>query len=300
MVHKFNNVYCATVTPMNDDFSIDFEGHRNNIEWFKKSGIGGIVVCGGTGEFVSLTTDERKRFVEFSAKHNNGKLGFVVGCAAETTAEAIMFAQHAQENGADGLLLISSYYFKPSEEEMKEHFKAVAASVKIPIILYNNPVSCGSNLSPEIVKELSEIDNITHIKDATGDIFNFRRMKELVDDDFNLMVGCDALSYELLHNGARGWISITANALPSQSQMLFNHMMNNELESAWDIYNKFLPLYTLCESPYKAIQSIKYIMDKIGCAGGPSRRPRLELTVDEKKKIDVILKKTGLIEDFNQ
>ena len=108
------------------------------------------------------------------------------------------------------------------------------------------------------------------------------------------MVGCDALAYELFKNGARGWISITANALASQSQAIFENMMNGKDSLAWKIYEQYLPIYTICEEPYKAIQTIKYIMDRIGCCGGKSRLPRQPLTAEEKAHVDVLLQNSGV------
>jgi 4-hydroxy-tetrahydrodipicolinate synthase len=219
----------------------------------------------------------------------------MVGCGAETTKDAVAYAKDAQDAGADGLLLIASYYFKPSEEELYQHFKAVADAVRIPIVLYNNPGACGTDLSPRFIKRMSAFENVKHVKEATGDLLRARKVQEACGEDFNVMVGCDALAYELFRNGARGWVSITANALASQSQAIFDLMMAGEHAQAWQVYEQFLPIYTICEEPYKAIQTIKYIMDRIGCCGGESRLPRLALTMEEKTHVDVLLRNAGLI-----
>lgn len=292
---NMDTVYCAAVTPMNSDLSIDYDGIRSNINWYKKEGLGGILVCGGTGEFVSLTQTERKKVTEAAIKANDGKCQIMVCCAAETTAEAIDYASHAEASGADSLLLIASYYFKPSDEELIAHFRALARSTKLPVVLYNNPGSCGSNLTPALVKALSAEPNIKHMKDATGDLLQFRSTRNAVDENFHMWIGCDALACELIKNGATGWISITANALASQSQELFDNMMSGREQEAWNIYNLMLPIYTTCESPYKAIQKIKYIMDRIGCAGGASRGPRLALTDGEKQELNAMLVTAGIV-----
>lgn len=290
-----NQVYCAAVTPFQKNYEIDYQGFKENLQWYLRNGLAGVLVCGGTGEFVSLSTQERMELVEFAAKEINGTMGFMVGCAAETTAEAILHAQHAEKNGADGLLLIASYYFKPSEEESYQHFRAVAESVNIPIVLYNNPGSCGTDLQPEFVKRLSEIPNIKHLKEATGDLLRFKELRHVCGDGFSAVCGCDALAFELFKNGASGWISITANALPSQSQEIFDTMQRKEEGRAWDVFQKYLQIYTLCEKPYKAIQTVKYIMDKLGCCGGHSRLPRLPLTTEEKIVADQMMVEAGLI-----
>ena len=280
---------------MNANYAVDYKGFDINIEWYIKNNLGGILVCGGTGEFVSLTSRERMKIVDHAANKIAGRTGFMVGCSAETTADAVAYAKDSQEAGADGLLLLASYYFKPSEEELYQHFKAVANSVQIPIVLYNNPGACGSDLSPGFIKRMSAFENVKHIKEATGDLLRARKIREVCTKDFNVMVGCDALAYEMFKNGASGWISITANALASQSQEIFENMKKGNDALAWQVYEQYLPLYTICEEPYKAIQTIKYIMDRIGCCGGKSRLPRLALTMDEKAHVDVLMRNTGIV-----
>jgi len=291
---SINTVFCAAVTPMNANYAVDYKGFDANIEWYINNNLGGILVCGGTGEFVSLTSRERIDIVDHVTKKIAGRTGLMVGCSAETTAEAVVFAKNAQEAGADGLLLIASYYFKPSEEELYQHFKAVADAVHIPIVLYNNPGACGTDLSPGFIKRMSAFENVKHVKEATGDLLRARKIREACGKDFNVMVGCDALAFELFKNGACGWISITANALASQSQEIFENMMKGNDSLAWKVFEQYLPLYTICEEPYKAIQTIKYIMDRIGCCGGKSRLPRLALTSTEKAHVDVLLGNAGL------
>ena len=292
---SINNVYCAAVTPMNANYEVDYRGLDANIEWYIKNNLGGILVCGGTGEFVSLTTHERMDIIDYAANKIAGRTGLMVGCGAETTADAVAYAKKAQDARADGLLLIASYYFKPSEEELYQHFKAVADAVQIPIVLYNNPGACGTDLSPRFINRMSVFENVKHVKEATGDLLRARKVREVCGKDINVIVGCDALAYELFKNGARGWVSITANALASQSQEIFDNMMKGDNTQAWKVYEQYLPIYTICEEPYKAIQTIKYIMDRIGCCGGVSRLPRLPLTVEEKAHVDVLLRNTGLI-----
>jgi 4-hydroxy-tetrahydrodipicolinate synthase len=292
---SINTVYCAAVTPMDANYAVDYGGFQSNLEWYIRNKLGGILVCGGTGEFVSLTPRERMDIVAFAADKIAGRTGFMVGCGAETTRDAVAYAKDAQDAGADGLLLIASYYFKPSEEELYQHFKAVAEAVRIPIVLYNNPGACGSDLTPRFIKRMSAFENVKHVKEATGDLLRARKVQEACGEDFNLMVGCDALAYELFRNGARGWVSITANALASQSQAILDLMMAGDHTQAWQVYEQFLPIYTICEEPYKAIQTIKYIMDRIGCCGGPSRPPRLPLTTDEQAHVDALLRSAGLI-----
>jgi dihydrodipicolinate synthase/N-acetylneuraminate lyase len=167
--------------------------------------------------------------------------------------------------------------------------------VKIPIILYNNYGACGTNLTPGFVQRMSKIENIRYLKEADGDLLQFRAIKDACPDDFHMLVGCDTIAYELFKNGATGWISISANALTKQCQTIFECMKNGQEDKAWEIFKVCLPIYAACESSYKAIQTIKYIMDRLGCCGGMSRPPRLPLTEEEKSKIDNMMRQANLL-----
>ena len=294
-MHTIDTVYCAAITPMNYDQSVDLAGLVRNIRWYRGQGLGGVLVCGGTGEFVSLSFEERQAVVAAAAREIAGRGGFMVGCAAETTREAILHAQHAEVCGADGLLLIAPYYFKPSKAELVEHMRAVARSVSIPVALYKNPGSCGSDLTPEIIAELSVEPNITHVKEATGELQRVDEIRRLSSPDFHVMCGCDYLACDILEKGGAGWISITANALPGQSQQLFDRMMAGDYTGARAVMEKYLPLYTVCEQPYKAIQTIKFMMEALGCASGPSRLPRQPLTEREQVNVLLMMREAGLL-----
>jgi 4-hydroxy-tetrahydrodipicolinate synthase len=215
-MHTIDTVYCAAITPMNYDQSVDLAGLVRNIRWYREQGLGGVLVCGGTGEFVSLTFEERQAVVAAAAREIAGQCGFMVGCAAETTREAVLHAQHAQVCGADGLLLIAPYYFKPSKDELAAHMRAVARAVSIPVVLYNNPGACGSDLTPEIIADLASGPNIAGVKEATGDLRRVDEIRRLCPEDFRVVCGCDYLACDILEKGGAGWISITANALPAR------------------------------------------------------------------------------------
>lgn len=289
-----NTVYCAATTPMNRDQSIDYAGLTQNIRWYREQGLGGILICGGTGEFVSLSDAERLELVERSAQEINGECGFMVGCASETTADAIRYAKHAEANGADALLLIASYYFKPSVAELLAHMRAVADSVTLPVVLYNNPGSCGSDLTPDLVQELSCVPNIYAIKEATGNLDRAKQLLNMHLKDFDIFCGCDYLINDIIKAGGSGWVSITANALPSQSQEIFDALRAGDVVRADKLFRTYKSLYEICETPYKAVQTVKYMMDRLGLVGGFSRLPRLPLTEEEKLHVDALMRGAGL------
>ncbi len=293
-MNTIDTVYCAAITPMNYDQSVDLAGLVRNIRWYRDQGLEGVLVCGGTGEFVSLSFEERQAVVAAAAREIAGRCGFMVGCAAETTREAVLHAQHAEVCGADGLLLIAPYYFKPSREELLAHMRAVARSVSIPVVVYNNPGSCGSDLTPDILSELSGEPNITRVKEATGELGRVEEIHSLCRPDFRVVCGCDYLACDIFEKGGAGWISITANALPGQSQKLFDLAVSGDRAGSRAILEQYLPLYTLCEQPYKAIQTIKFMMEALGCASGPSRLPRQPLTEREQVNALLMMRQAGL------
>jgi 4-hydroxy-tetrahydrodipicolinate synthase len=287
-------VFCAAVTPMNKNEAIDYSGFETNLDWYIGQGLSGITVNGGTGEFVSLTMQERKKLAETAVRQIGSRADCMVCCAAETTGEVIDYAKHAKSIGADSIMIIGPYYFKPSDEEIRQHYWSIAEAVDIPIVLYNNPGSSGIDLRPALIAEICSAGNIRHVKEASGDL---RRIREIrgIDSSIHVYCGSDDIITEALANGAVGWISITANLLPGQSQRLFDAYKSGNAKRAREIFDQYAPLYAITEKPYKAIQTAKYCMDRLGLAGGTSRRPRLPLTAEEKSHVDQLLADAGLL-----
>lgn len=278
------------VTPMDETAEIDWQGLRDNIEHFIVEGATGIVVNGSTGEFVSLTKEERYKVVEVAVEQVAGRIALLVGTAAETTADAITFTKQAEEAGADASLLINSYYAHPKDHEIYEHFKAVAASVRFPIMIYNNPSTSGVDIGTETILQVArDVDNITHIKESSGDISKVRDVTRQGKGFLKTFCGADDLALESLLVGATGWISVSGNVAPRLVTDLYNAVKANDMEKAWELYDRVLPLCNFIEGTGKFVQIVKRAMDLQGLAGGPSRRPRLPLTEAEDAKLQEIM-----------
>lgn len=290
-----NKVFCAATTPMNNNQKIDFEGFKDNIDWYINEGLTGILICGGTGEFASLERQERYKLAETSVEHINSRVASMICCADETTQGVIEYAKHAKSIGADSLMLTGPWYFAASDEECLEHFRKISEAVDIPMMLYNNPHSSGVDLSAEMINQICKLKNIDSVKEASGNLIKIREINRISNRTVDVFCGSDEIALEAFLNNATGWISITANALPSQSQMIFDLAKDGEIIKAKEIFQRFLPLFTLCEQPHKAIQTIKYCMDKQGLVGGYSRSPRLCLTSHEKTIVDNVIKEVDLI-----
>ena len=287
---KFEGSYPVLITPMKENYEINLEGLRHNIDHLISEGVAGLVVNGSTGEFVSLTREERLQVTETAVEQVNGRVPLLVGTAAETTEDAIFYTQHAEKAGADGALLINSYYAHPKDEEIYEHFKAVANSVSFPIMIYNNPFTSGVNIGTEtILKVARDVENITHIKESSGEITKLRDITRQGKGYIETFCGSDDLALESFFVGATGWISVAGNIVPTLVTELYNHVKNKEYDKAWEVYDKILPLCNFLEGSGKYVQIIKRGMDLQGLFGGPSRKPRLPLTPEEDAKLQELL-----------
>jgi 4-hydroxy-tetrahydrodipicolinate synthase len=287
---KLEGVFPVLVTPMLNQQDIDWEGLKNNIEYFINEGVAGITINGSTGEFVSLTKEERFKAVEVAVAQVNGRIPLVVGTAAETTVDAIEFTQQAEQAGADAALLINSYYAHPKENEIYEHFKAVAESVKFPIMIYNNPFTSGVDISTETILRVGrDVENITHIKESSGGISKARDIARQGEGFIKVFCGSEDLAIESFLVGATGWISVSGNIVPGLVTDLYNHVQNGEMNEAWALYDKVLPLCEFLEGSGKYVQIVKRAMELKGLAGGPCRLPRLLLNEQEDTKLKELL-----------
>jgi 4-hydroxy-tetrahydrodipicolinate synthase len=293
---KLEGVFPVLITPMLDDGAIDWEGFKKNIEHFIDEGVAGIAINGSTGEFVSMTKEERFKAVEVAVEQVAGRIPLVAGTAAETTADAIEYTQQAEKAGADAALLINSYYAHPKEHEIYEHFKAVAESVQFPIMIYNNPFTSGVDISTEtILKVGRDVSNITHIKESSGDITKARDIARQGAGDIQVFCGSEDLALESFLVGAVGWISPAGNIVPGLVTELYEHVKNGELNKAWELYDRLLPLCNYLEESGKYVQLSKRAMELKGLAGGPCRRPRLGLTEEEDAKLKELMESLDIV-----
>ena len=219
-----------------------------------------------------MTKEERFKAVEVAVEQVNGRIPLVVGTAAETTADAIEYTQQAEKAGADAALLINSYYAHPKEDEIYEHFKAVAESVKFPIMIYNNPFTSGVDISTETILRVGrDVENITHIKESSGGIGKARDIARQGEGFIKVFCGSEDLAIESLLVGATGWISVSGNIVPGLVTAMYNHLQAGELDEAWKLYDKLLPLCEFLEGSGKYVQITKRAMELKGLAGGPCR-----------------------------
>ncbi len=297
MDKPLKGAFAVLATPMKPDQSIDEKGLRENIQWVIREGIHGVITTGSTGEYVSLTENERKRVTEIAAEEVRGRVPLCIGAGAETTRDAIMYTRFAKEAGADAVMIAPSYYCRPNPEEVYYHYKHISDAVDLPIMIYNNPFTTKIDLSVETVVRLSEIANVKYIKESSGAV---RRIGMMVLQGKGKIVpfaGFDDLLLESYLMGAEGGVIVAGNICPKMCAELFDlAVLNKDYEKARSLYYKMLPLLNLIEGPMgKIVQLAKKGAEMVGHAGGPSRSPRLPLTAEEENLLRKILHESGLV-----
>lgn len=232
----------ALVTPFQPDFSLDEVALRKLLHRQIRAGVDFLVPCGTTGESPTLTRAEHLRVVEIALEEASGRVPILAGAGGYNTNEVIELARELEALGADGLLSVTPYYNKPTQEGLYQHYRTIAQSTRLPIVLYNVPGRCGTNLEPPTVKRLAAISNIVGIKEASGNIAQMSALANAVPDNFVILSGDDAITLPLFALGGRGVISVASNEIPAEMTKLCRHGLRGEFEEARNIHRRYLPL----------------------------------------------------------
>ena len=229
----------ALVTPFRDG-EVDVSTLQKRVEFHIEEGTSAIVPCGTTGESATLSHEEHEQVIEMVIQTARGRVAVIAGTGSNNTQEALRFTRHAQRAGADGALLISPYYNKPTQEGLVQHFRAVAESVNIPILVYNIASRTGVNIEPETFGRLAKIRNIAGVKESSGNLEQMARIKAATGDKFALISGDDALTLPALAIGGTGVISVVANILPKEVAQLVAAFHKGRLEEARRLHYRLL------------------------------------------------------------
>lgn len=290
----FRGAYVAIVTPFIDG-QIDEQGLIDLIEFHIANGTHGIVPCGTTGESATMSHDEHHRVVELTVKTVNGRVPVVAGSGSNSTSEAIDLTKYAKAAGVDGVLMVSPYYNKPSQEGLYQHYRAVAEAVDVPIILYNVPSRTSSNVLPQTVARLAEIDNIAGIKEATGDLNQISQVIRLCPEGFAVLSGDDFTSMPTVLVGGTGVISVTSNVAPRDMADMMEAALAGDVARAKQMHYKLFPLMQAMfydTNPVPAKKSLE-LMGKI--KSGTPRLPLCSMDDETQVKLKTALSAYGLI-----
>lgn len=278
----FEGVSAAVTTPFKND-EVDYESFEKHLIFLKEKSIQAFVINGTTGESSTLTQEEKKRTLEIALKVADGDLPVIAGTGTNNTRTSIEESLAAQELGVDGLLVITPYYNRTTQEGALKHFTTIADAVDLPIILYDVPARTGMTLAAETVAELSKHPNIVGLKDATGDLANLTRMLNLVDDNFAFYSGNDDIALPFYAAGGHGLISVVANAVPSEHQKLYELAKSNPGEAV-QLNNQLFPFSDEIGQDLNPI-SIKAIVSHLGFGNYELRLPLVALDEQRVKEL---------------
>jgi len=290
----FQGSMVAIVTPFKGG-KLDVKSLEKLIDWHIKEGTDAIIPCGTTGEASTLDYEEHYKVIEITVKVVSGRVPVIAGTGANSTDEAIEITQRAKKLGADGALLVTPYYNKPTQEGLYLHYKKIAESVKgFPLVLYNVPGRTAVNMLPSTVARLSEIKNIVGLKEATGDMKQASEIIRLVGDRINLYSGDDFTTLALYALGGKGCISVTANIAPRDSADMWDAWVEGDIERARRLHYKMEPLNSAMFLETNPIP-VKTALAMMGKIKEEFRLPLCPISQANKEKLRNALKSYGLI-----
>lgn len=290
----FTGCGTAIVTPFKKDQSLDESTLRALVRRQIEDGIHFLVPCGTTGESPTLTRQEHLRVVEITCEEAKGKVPVLAGAGGYNTAEVIELAREIEAIGADGLLSVTPYYNKPTQEGLYHHYKVIATSTKLPIIVYSVQGRTGINVEPLTLKRLATIDNIVGVKEASGNISQMAAVVHHVPESFAVLSGDDSITIPLISLGGRGVISVVSNEIPGPMARLTQKALDGDYAGARAMQRQYLPLMEVnfCESNPGPV---KYAMARMGLLEPVWRLPLVPPSEANQKKIEGVLDQCGLL-----
>ncbi|MBN1824083.1 MAG: 4-hydroxy-tetrahydrodipicolinate synthase [Endomicrobiales bacterium] len=290
----FKGSYVALVTPFDKNNRVDADKLKELVEFHVKHGTSGIVPCGTTGESATLSHEEHSHVIEVVVKAANKRVKVIGGTGSNSTDEAISLSKFAEKAGADGILLVSPYYNKPTQKGLYLHFKEVADSVKIPVILYNIASRTAVNIEPQtFVRIASACRNVIAVKEASGSLDQMSQVHAACPG-MDMLSGDDSLTLPLLSVGGTGVISVVANIAPKDVADMISAYLKGDVKKAQELHYKLLPLVKAMFIETNPIP-VKTAMEMMGMCSGALRLPMCEMEPANKTKLEKALKDYGLL-----
>jgi len=291
----FRGTYTAIITPFKKDESIDYVALEKLVEFQIKNGISGIVPCGTTGESPTLSHKEHHEVIDFVIAKAKGRVPIIAGAGSNSTKEAIEMTKAAEKSGASAILSVNPYYNKPTQEGLYRHFKAIADSTSLPVIVYNIKGRTGVNVeTPTLVRLVKDCKNIVGVKEASGDINQMKDVIAKTPEEFCVLSGDDNMTLELIRAGGDGVISVASNIVPDRVGRMVKLALDKKFDEAQKLNDELMPLFKGCfietnPIPVKAMLAAKKMCEEA------YRLPMCEMSAEHKKETLELMKKMKLL-----
>ncbi len=287
---SWSGVFPAVTTQFRSDFSVDLDATHAVISGLVRDGVSGLVICGTVGENTSLSVEEKISLVEVAKDAAAGRVPVISGVAEFTSLNASKVAKEVQRVGADGIMLMPALVYSSKPFETAAHFRSVASSIDLPVMVYNNPPIYKNDVTPDILISLADCDNIVCFKDSSGDTRRFIDVRNEVGDRFVLFAGLDDVVLESIAVGAVGWVSGMSNAFPKEGETLFRLAKAGRFAEAMPLYEWFMPLLHLDARP-DLVQCIKLCEQIMQRGSALTRPPRLALPDSDRQFVQSVMEK---------
>ncbi len=284
----------AIVTPFNEDGSIDYDSYEKLLQWHLKEGTDAIIVCGTTGEAATMEVEEKKEIIKFTVDTINKKIPVIVGVGGNFTKKVVKMSKYSESVGADGLLVVTPYYNRATQEGLIAHFSEIAKNTKLPIMMYNVPGRTSCNMLPETVAKLAKVENIVAVKEASGDISQIAEIARITPSEFSIYSGNDDQIIPVLSLGGVGVVSVLANVMPKETSQLVHTYLKGNLDKATKLqlkYNGLVKALFIENNP----MPVKKALELMGKIDGYMRLPLVEVKEESTQYISKELKNLELI-----
>ncbi len=290
---NFGQLVTAMVTPFDEQGNIDFQATRSLVNYLIANGTDGLVVAGTTGESPTLTTNEKADLFKFVVEVVDGRIPVIAGTGTNSTRASIELTEIAKSAGVDGVMLVTPYYNKPNQEGMYQHFKAIAESTDLPVMLYNIPGRSAVNMNEDTIIRLAQIDNIVSVKEASGDLEAMANIIHNTPEDFLLYSGDDSLTLPILAIGGHGVVSVSSHIIGNEMKRMISTYQNGNPQYAASLHRELLPIMkTLFIAPNPT--AVKAALEMTGINVGSVRLPLVPLTIEEAEAVSLVIQSKTL------
>ena len=285
---EWRGIYPAITTQFDVHDRVDYNAFFSNLDFQCRANIDGVILCGSLGEASTLSDDEKTELLRRTVGRIGARIPVVFNIAEQTTRKAAWFAEHAEQIGASGLMLLPPMRYKADERETLAFLESVAAASSLPILLYNNPVDYGIEITMHMFERLLKLDNVRAVKESTRNPTNVTLLRKAFGNRLSILCGVDTLAFEELVLGADGWVAGLVNAFPQETVAIYRYIHAGHIDDARAIHEWFLPLLELDLHP-KLVQYIKLAETIVGVGNERVRAPRLGLEGSERREIEQIV-----------